>query len=176
MRVRPRRNMNNGPDMHPPHAYLDSLQPLAIRFGLERVQRGLDGLGHPERAYAILHVAGTNGKGSTCAMAAEALRAAGHRVGLYTSPHLVRFEERIQLGGVPVSEDELGRLADEVRRACPWHDAGAPEERLTYFEFATLLGFLHFARAGASAAVIEVGLGGRFDATNAMVPSVACVA
>jgi dihydrofolate synthase / folylpolyglutamate synthase len=158
------------------HAYLASLQPLSMRFGLERIERALAALGQPERACPVLHVGGTNGKGSTCAMAAEALRAAGHRVGLYTSPHLVRFEERIQLDGVPVAEADLEALVAEVRRACPWHEAGAPEERLTYFEFATLLGLLHFARAGASAAVIEVGLGGRFDATNAVVPRVAVVA
>src|SRR5512138_4022327 len=176
MRVRPRRNMNNGPDMHPPHAYLDSLQPLAIRFGLERVQRGLDGLGHPERAYAILHVAGTNGKGSTCAMAAEALRAAGHRVGLYTSPHLQRFEERIQVNGAPISADALAARVEEVRRACPWHEAAPEVERLTYFEFATLLGLLHLARERVDVAVVEVGLGGRFDATNAVLPRVAAVA
>src|SRR5512134_791404 len=120
--------------MDRPHSYLDSLQPLAIRFGLERVLRGLEGLGHPERAYPILHVAGTNGKGSTCAMAAAALRAAGHRVGLYTSPHLQRFEERIQVDGEPIAAAALAARVEEVRRACAWHDAAPEGERLTYFE------------------------------------------
>jgi dihydrofolate synthase/folylpolyglutamate synthase len=153
-----------------PHAYLASLQPLTVRLGLERMERALDALGRPERALRVLHVAGTNGKGSTCAMAAAALRAAGHRTGLYTSPHLVRFEERIAVDGVPVSEAALGALLAAVRAACPWHDAGGEGERLTYFEMATLLGLLHFAREGVEAAVLEVGLGGRFDATNVVAP------
>jgi dihydrofolate synthase/folylpolyglutamate synthase len=163
--------------MHDPHAYLSRLQPLAMRFGLERMQRALDALGHPERAYPVLHVGGTNGKGSTCAMAAAALAAAGHRVGLYTSPHLVRFNERIQVDGAPVDDGALADVFEEIRRACPWHEAGAEDgERLTYFEFATLAGLVHFARAGVGAAVVEVGLGGRFDATNAIVPRVTAIA
>ncbi len=159
--------------MTDPHAYLASLQPLTVRLGLERMERALDALGRPERGLRVLHVAGTNGKGSTCAMAAQALREAGHRTGLYTSPHLVRFNERIALDGEPVGDAALSRLSGEVRRACPWHDAGAEGERLTYFEFATLLALLQFAEAGAGAVVLEVGLGGRFDATNAVRP-VAC--
>ncbi len=161
--------------MPDPHAYLDSLQPLAMRFGLERMERALDSLGRPDRDLAVLHVAGTNGKGSTCAMAAEALRAAGHSVGLYTSPHLSRFNERIQLDGRPIPDGALDALVEQVRRACPWHESGAAEERLTYFEFATLVALVHFAREAISAAVIEVGLGGRFDATNALTPRVAAV-
>jgi dihydrofolate synthase/folylpolyglutamate synthase len=159
-----------------PHRYLDGLQPLAMRFGLERMERALPALGHPERAYPVLHVGGTNGKGSTCAMAAAALREAGHRVGLYTSPHLVRFNERIQVDGAPISDEALARAIDAIRRACPWHEAGGEEDRLTYFEFATLAGLLHLAAERVSAAVIEVGLGGRFDATNALVPRVAAIA
>jgi dihydrofolate synthase/folylpolyglutamate synthase len=153
-----------------PHRYLTSLQPLAIRLGLERMERAVVALGRPDRALRILHVAGTNGKGSTCAMAAAALRAAGHRTGLYTSPHLVRFNERIALDGEPIDDGTLERLVAEVRRACPWHEAGGEGDRLTYFEFATLLALLHFAQAGAAAVVLEVGLGGRFDATNVVRP------
>ncbi|ABS26711.1 folylpolyglutamate synthase/dihydrofolate synthase family protein [Anaeromyxobacter sp. Fw109-5] len=162
--------------MADPHAYLAGLQPLAMRFGLERMQRALDALGRPERAYPVLHVGGTNGKGSTCAMAAAALAAAGHEVGLYTSPHLVRFNERIQVRGAAIGDDELAAVVEEIRRACPWHDGGGEGDRLTYFEFATLAGLLHFARAGVGAAVVEVGLGGRFDATNAIVPRVTAIA
>ena len=153
-----------------PHRYLASLQPLAIRLGLERMERALAALGRPDRVLRLLHVAGTNGKGSTCAMAAAALRAAGHRTGLYTSPHLVRFNERIAIDGEPVGDAALARLVGEVLRACPWHDAGGEGERLTYFEFATALALLHFAQAGATVAVLEVGLGGRFDATNVVRP------
>ncbi|HET8538937.1 MAG TPA: folylpolyglutamate synthase/dihydrofolate synthase family protein [Anaeromyxobacter sp.] len=159
-----------------PHPYLAGLHPLAIRFGLERMQRALDALGHPEREYDVLQVGGTNGKGSTCAMAAAALRAAGHRVGLYTSPHLVRFNERIVVDGAPVADATLAATVDEVRNACPWHDRGAEGDRLTYFEFATLVGLLRFAREGVRVAVVEVGLGGRFDATTAVMPRVTAVA
>jgi len=152
-----------------PHDYLAALRPHAIRLGLERVARALDDLGRPDRALRVLHVAGTNGKGSTCAMADAALRAAGHRVGLYTSPHLERFSERIRVDGREISDDELARRVEAVRRACPWHER-SEEDRLTYFEFATLLAILHFAEEGVSAAVLEVGLGGRFDATTAVTP------
>jgi dihydrofolate synthase/folylpolyglutamate synthase len=158
-----------------PHAYLDSLQPFAMRLGLERMERALDALGHPERTFRVLHVAGTNGKGSTCAMAAQALFEAGHRTGLYTSPHLVRFNERIALDGGPIEDEALERLTRTIRRVCPWHDGGAPGDRLTYFEFATLLALLHFSEAGADAVVLEVGLGGRFDATNAVRPAACAV-
>lgn len=158
------------------HGYLSTLEPLGMRFGLERVERALAALGHPERAFPILQVAGTNGKGSTCAMAAAALRAAGHRTGLYVSPHLVRFNERIQVDGLPIDDAALGAATEEIRRSCPWHEGGAPEDRLTYFEFATLLAFLHFARARVDVAVVEVGLGGRLDATSAATPRVAAVA
>jgi dihydrofolate synthase/folylpolyglutamate synthase len=161
--------------MTEPHRYLQSLQPLAMRFGLERMVRALDALGHPERSFPILHVAGTNGKGSTCAMAAAALRAAGYQVGLYTSPHLVRFGERIQIDGQEIDDASLARCIDEIRRACPWHDADGEGDRLTYFEFATLVALLHFAAEKISAAVLEVGLGGRFDATNAVTPRVTAV-
>jgi dihydrofolate synthase/folylpolyglutamate synthase len=156
--------------------YLSTLEPLGMRFGLERVQRALAALGHPDRAFPILQIGGTNGKGSSCAMAAAALRAAGHRAGLYVSPHLVRFNERIQVDGLEIDDAALDAAIGEIRAACPWHDAGGPEDRLTYFEFATLLGVVHFARARVDAAVVEVGLGGRLDATTALAPRVTGVA
>jgi dihydrofolate synthase/folylpolyglutamate synthase len=162
--------------MTDPHRYLERLQPLAMRFGLERVERALEALGHPERRYPILHVGGTNGKGSTCAMAAAALAAAGHAVGLYTSPHLVRFNERIQVRGVPIDDAALAAAVATIRAACPWHEAADEGGRLTYFEFATLAGLVHFAAAGVDVAVVEVGLGGRFDATTATSPRVTAVA
>ncbi|HTT71778.1 MAG TPA: folylpolyglutamate synthase/dihydrofolate synthase family protein [Anaeromyxobacteraceae bacterium] len=156
--------------MADPHVYLASLKPLAMRLGLDRMERALEALGHPERGLRILHVAGTNGKGSTCAMAAQALVEAGYLTGLYTSPHLIRFNERIALDGAAISDSKLEGLQERLRRACPWHDGGDEAERLTYFEFATLLAILHFAEEGAQAVVLEVGLGGRFDATNVVRP------
>lgn len=162
--------------MTDPHRYLAGLQPLAMRFGLERMERALDALGHPERRAPVLHVGGTNGKGSACAMAAAALGEAGLSVGLYTSPHLVRFNERIAVDGVPVGDAALAAAVEEVRRACPWHEAGGEGDRLTYFEFATLAGLVHFARSRVDVAVVEVGLGGRFDATTAIRPAVTAIA
>jgi dihydrofolate synthase/folylpolyglutamate synthase len=162
--------------MTDPHSYFAGLQPLAMRFGLERMERALDALGRPERRFPVLHVGGTNGKGSTCAMAAAALAEAGLSVGLYTSPHLVRFNERIQVGGVPIDDAALAEAIDAIRSACPWHDRGGDADRLTYFEFATLAGLFHFARVAVDVAVIEVGLGGRFDATTAVTPKVTAVA
>jgi dihydrofolate synthase/folylpolyglutamate synthase len=158
------------------HRYLDGLSPLSMRFGLERVERALAALGHPERAAPVLHVAGTNGKGSTCAMAAAALRAAGLRTGLYTSPHLEAFNERIQVDGVPIDDAALAAAIEAVRAACPWHEGGAPEDRLTYFEMATLAAFVELARRRVEVAVVEVGLGGRLDATNVVQPTVTAVA
>jgi dihydrofolate synthase/folylpolyglutamate synthase len=139
------------------------------------MHRALASLGRPDRDLRVLHVGGTNGKGSTCAMAAAALAAAGHRVGLYTSPHLSRFHERIRVDGRSISDADLAARVEEVRRACPWHEAGIEGDRLTYFEFATLVGLLHLARERVDAAVVEVGLGGRFDATSAVTPRVCAV-
>jgi dihydrofolate synthase/folylpolyglutamate synthase len=158
------------------HRYLEGLAPQAMRFGLHRVERALDALGRPERACPVLHVAGTNGKGSTCAMAAAALRLAGLRTGLYTSPHLEAFNERIQVDGRPIDDEALAAAVAAVRAACPWHDAGAPGQRLTYFEFATVAAFRYLALARVEVAVVEVGLGGRLDATNAVRPAVTAVA
>jgi dihydrofolate synthase / folylpolyglutamate synthase len=144
-------------------AYLESLQPHQIVLGLERVQAVLDRLDHPEQTYPTLHVAGTNGKGSVCAMASAALQAAGLRTGLYTSPHLVRFEERISVDGVEISGEDLGSGVEEIREA-------AGGVALTYFEVGTILAFLHFRRHQVAVAVIETGLGGRLDATNVVRP------
>jgi dihydrofolate synthase/folylpolyglutamate synthase len=136
-------------------------------FKLERVALALRRLGSPEESFAALHVAGTNGKGSTAAMIEAALSRAGHRVGLYTSPHLVRFTERIRIGSEEISEEEVVDLTGEIQRA--------GSIGLTFFEFVTVMAFLHFARRGVDAAVIEVGLGGRLDATNVVDPRVSVI-
>jgi len=113
--------------------------------------------GHPERAFKAVHVSGTNGKGSVCAFTASMLRAQGTRVGLYTSPHLNRFAERIQVDGVNIPDEALAALINEVM------DRNLD---LTFFETATLMAFLHFREAKVQTAVLEVGMGGRLDATN----------
>lgn len=138
-------------------------------FELGRMFEFMDYLGNPQRSYPILHVAGTKGKGSVCALCASALQAAGYRVGLYTSPHLQDYAERIQINGQPIAHDDLIALVDEVR---PYLERGT---KLTTFEITTALAFLHFARQGATAVVAEVGLGGRLDATNIVTPVVSVI-
>ncbi len=145
-------------------AFLASRSPSTVVLGLERMHEALEELGHPELRLRTVQVGGTNGKGSTCAFLDSILRAGGHRVGLYTSPHLVRVNERIQVGGVPVDDATLGARIVEVLRRSP-AAAGA-----TYFELGTLAALEHFAREEVDVAVLEVGLGGRLDATTASRP------
>jgi dihydrofolate synthase / folylpolyglutamate synthase len=147
---------------------LARLEPSRMRFGLERVQAAVERLGHPERKFPSIHVAGTNGKGSTCAFLESVLRASGRRVGLYTSPHLSRFNERIAVQGAPISDDQLASAIDDVLTVLPGVLEGP--EALTYFEFTTVVAFQHFARLGVDVAVLETGLGGRLDATNVVTP------
>ncbi len=140
-----------------------------IDLKLERVARAAAALGHPERAVPTVHVAGTNGKGSTAAMIAAMLGAAGKRVGLYTSPHLVSFRERIVVGGVPISEAAVVDGVAKIR------DVLGASLDLTCFEVMTLLAWNAFREGGVDVVVLEVGLGGRLDATNLVVPEVAVV-
>lgn len=144
--------------------------PLAtgVPWGLERVRAALEELGDPHRLYATVHVGGTNGKGSVASTLAQVLRAAGFRAGLYTSPHLCSFRERFQVDGRALPEERLLAVADEMRELITRHG-------LTYFEAATVLGFHAFARERVDVAVVEVGLGGRLDATNVVAPEVAIV-
>lgn len=160
-------------DDHPPvmigssPRYLDLLRRLeqarsaGVVLGLERVRAVLDRLGNPERAGLAVHIAGTNGKGSTAAMTDAILRAGGLRTGLYTSPHLSRFTERIRVDGIEADGDRLAVLERRVAAT------GIP---LTYFEIATVLAFLFFAEQNIEVAVFETGLGGRLDATSACLP------
>ena len=141
-------------------ALLDARARFGARYGLETTLGMLDAVGNPHRRLKAVHVAGTNGKGSACALLAAALQAAGHRTGLYTSPHLVRFHERIRVDGKDVTGEELARAMDAIRPALEKY----PEA--TYFEAATVLALWHFAHAGVEVVVLETGLGGRLDATN----------
>ncbi|HWE25250.1 MAG TPA: Mur ligase family protein, partial [Myxococcales bacterium] len=146
---------------------------FGMKLGLTRMQEALALLGNPHLAAPVLHVAGTNGKGSTCAFADAALRAAGLKTGLYTSPHLVHFCERIRIGGEPISEEHAAGLLQEIVRRVPW---ALRDDGLTFFELATLMGFLAFAEERVQVAVVEVGLGGRLDATNVVEPLACAVA
>jgi dihydrofolate synthase / folylpolyglutamate synthase len=138
-------------------------------FNLERMFALMDSLGNPQTKYPIIHVAGTKGKGSVSALAASALTAAGYKTGLYTSPHLQDYAERIQVNGQPIPHGELAALVDEIKPTV------ARVPYLTTFEITTALGFLHFTRQRCDAAVIEVGLGGRLDATNIVTPRVSVI-
>jgi dihydrofolate synthase / folylpolyglutamate synthase len=150
-------------------AFLGARSPSTVVLGLERMQEALAELGHPELRLRSVQVAGTNGKGSTCAFLDAILRAAGHRVGLYTSPHLVRVNERIQVGGEPIDDRTLGtRIVEVLQRS-----AAAAEA--TYFELATLAALEHFAREEVEVALLEVGLGGRLDATTCARPRLTAI-
>jgi dihydrofolate synthase / folylpolyglutamate synthase len=145
------------------------------KYGLERIATLLPALGHPERLPRIVHVAGTNGKGSVCAMIEAGLRAAGLRTGLFTSPHLVEPTERIRIGGCPVSARQFSAAFDRVH-VCAEQllNDGAIDFHPTYFETVTAMAFLLFQDQKTEAVVLEVGLGGRLDATNVVHPEL-CV-
>src|SRR5581483_9399968 len=147
---------------------LHRLHPRVIDLSLGRLQELLVKLGHPERRLPpVIHVAGTNGKGSTCAFLRAMAEQAGLAVHVYTSPHLVRFNERIRLAGALVSDEALADALEECERV----NAGAP---ITVFEMITAVALLLFARIPADLCVLEVGLGGRFDATNVIDRPAAC--
>ncbi|HXV67961.1 MAG TPA: folylpolyglutamate synthase/dihydrofolate synthase family protein [Nitrospira sp.] len=144
--------------------YLYGLQKHGIKLGLETMRALLGHVDRPERRFRTLHIGGTNGKGSTAAITAAVLQATGLRVGLYTSPHLVEFRERIRVNGEMIPEESVAELTGRLCAAVP--DSLSP----TFFEVTTAIALLHFAEAGIDVAVLEVGLGGRFDATNVVDP------
>ena len=167
------------PSDQPPHALtkvpgdplLEELfahVPHGIQWGLERMEAFLHDTGDPHLGIPCVHVGGTNGKGSVASTVATVLARAGHRAGLYTSPHLCSFRERFQIGGVPVDDDELRELVREL-------DPEIRRHSLTFFEAATGLAFHLFRRREVEVSVIEVGLGGRLDATNVVAPFLSAV-
>ena len=159
-----------------PLTYLFSLEQFGIKFGLDNISTLVDRLGHPERAFQSVHVAGTNGKGSVTAMVDAALRTAGHRSARYTSPHLVDLTERFVIDGRPVSEDALVAVVADVQRvAASLLESGTLSAPPTFFEVTTAAAFELFRRAGVAVAVLEVGLGGRLDATNVVLPAVTAI-
>jgi len=154
-----------------PRAYLTGLELHGIKLGLSTIRAICAALGHPERAFRTVLVAGTNGKGSVAAMTAAALRAAGHRTARYTSPHLVRLEERFDIDGTPLAPGTLDEAISVVREAVERLRADEViDVHPTFFEVTTASAFVAFARAAIEVAVLEVGLGGRFDATNVADP------
>lgn len=149
-------------------AYLYGLQTRGMKFGLHGIQMLLDAVGNPERQIESIHIAGSNGKGSTAAFIAAAVQSAGYRTGLYTSPHLVRFNERIRINGIPISDERILDYVRSLRTAIERH-------RTTFFEAVTAITFRYFADEDVECAVIETGLGGRLDATNVLIPRVSVI-
>jgi dihydrofolate synthase/folylpolyglutamate synthase len=156
--------------------YLFGLKAGGVKFGVDRMRILAGLIGNPESSVPCIHVAGTNGKGSVSAMLESILRASGRRTGLYTSPHLVRLGERVQVNRSILTEEEI---TDYVRELGPVADAissrGGLDDRPSFFEFMTAMAFLQFARRACDFSVIEVGLGGRLDATNIVLPEVSVV-
>lgn len=155
--------------------WLFAQRPHGAKFGIDRMRVLAAALGQPERAVPCLHVAGTNGKGSVAAMLDAILHAAGWRTGLFTSPHLVRLGERVQVGRASLSETELLGYLRELQPVAERLGAAVPDDRPSFFEYLTAMALLHFARERCDIATIEVGLGGRLDATNIVHPEVAAI-
>ena len=145
-------------------SYLYGLQKHGIKLGLDTMMALVGRLGMPQARYPNLHIAGTNGKGSTAALTASMFQAGGYRVGLYTSPHLVDFRERIRVNGRMIAESDIARLTECIKTLAE------PDLSPTFFEFTTAMGLQYFAESQVDLAVLEVGLGGRFDATNVVSP------
>lgn len=143
------------------------------KFGLERITHLLDRLGNPQKELHCIHVAGTNGKGSVCHYISSVLQQAGYQVGLYLSPHLERFSERISINTKEIIQEDLARLAGQVKSVVD--DIHDERKKPTFFELVTAIAFLYFREQKVDYAVIEVGLGGRFDATNVIIPLVSAI-
>jgi dihydrofolate synthase/folylpolyglutamate synthase len=155
--------------------YLFGLKAKGVRFGIGRMAMLAAELGHPERVVPCVHVAGTNGKGSVAAMLDAILHSAGWRTGLYTSPHLVKLGERVQVERHALSEAEIIDYTRELLPAAQRVAAINADDHPSFFEFMTAMAFLQFARKGCDLSVIEVGLGGELDATNIVVPEVSVI-
>lgn len=155
--------------------YLDSLGKFGIKLGMERIEGLLRELGNPEQKIKTVHVTGTNGKGSVSSMIANILRAANLKVGKFTSPHLVKYNERIVIGGEDISDESFAALLTIVKRAADSIVAKGVCEQPTQFEILTAAAFLHFALENVDYAVIEVGMGGLWDSTNVITPVVSVI-
>jgi dihydrofolate synthase / folylpolyglutamate synthase len=155
--------------------YLFALKPRGTKFGIDRMKRLAEALGHPERGLPVIHVAGTNGKGSVAAMLEAILHAAGWRTGLYTSPHLVQLGERVQVDRQILTEAEIGAYVRELRPMAARIAVAHPDDQPSFFEMLTAMAFLQFGRKHCNIAVLEVGLGGQLDATNIVMPEVSVI-
>lgn len=152
---------------------LYAMRTSGIKPGLDVTRALLARLGNPQEAFVTIHVAGTNGKGSVCSMLESVLRQAGLRVGLYTSPHLIRFNERIRVNGEDITDVELAGLFDVMEHHAA--DVSAAGREVTFFELTTVLAFEYFKRKSVQVAVVETGMGGRLDSTNVVLPLVSVI-
>ena len=153
--------------------WLYGLSVHGIKLGLKNITELLNRLGNPQNSFRKVHVAGTDGKGSTSAMMASILTESGLRTGLYTSPHIIEFNERISIGGVNISDEDIRTLVGVIRPIV--EDMGREGMQCTFFEVTTAMAFLYFRENEVDYAVVEVGMGGRFDATNIIVPDVSVI-
>ncbi|MCX5748738.1 MAG: bifunctional folylpolyglutamate synthase/dihydrofolate synthase [Candidatus Saganbacteria bacterium] len=153
--------------------YLESFWKFGIKLGLHRIEKLLRELGDPQKKIKTVHVAGTNGKGSVCAMVSLVLREAGYRTGLFTSPHLFTYMERFKINGKDIPENKFNGYVGKVRAVINKYEKG--EELPTEFEILTAIAFLYFADENVTIAVIETGLGGRLDSTNVITPLVSVI-
>lgn len=145
---------------------INNMDQMQIDLGLDRMLQIMERFGNPHKEFKSVHIAGTNGKGSTAAFIASVLKEGGYKTGLYTSPHLEKFNERVRISGTMIADEEVDFLSSEIKGAAKDLPAG----ELTYFEFTTALAFIYFARKKVDIAIIETGLGGRLDATNIVRP------
>lgn len=155
--------------------WMFNLERFGIKLGLENMTEFLDRIGDPHRDFRSVHVTGTNGKGSTCAFVERILREGGLKVGLYTSPHLVDFRERIRVDGQDIPEGDVVRIGSELKGEMEAMARESSEKQLTFFEFTTGLAFRYFSEQKVDMAVVEVGMGGRLDATNVVSPEVTAI-
>ncbi|MCX7918532.1 MAG: bifunctional folylpolyglutamate synthase/dihydrofolate synthase [bacterium] len=156
-------------------SYLYSLEQFGIKFGLHNIQRMMELLGNPQETLRAIHIAGTNGKGSVAAYCASILTSAGYKVGLYTSPHLVKFEERMQINGKQITESELVRFVEKIQPIAKQVADDNQGLHPTFFEVTTAIALDYFAQNNVEYLVLEVGMGGRLDATNVVSAKVAVI-
>jgi len=153
--------------------WLYGFQKFGVKLGLERIKHLCKNLGNPQDSYKIVHVGGTNGKGSVCKIIGSILTSSGYKVGVYTSPHLQRFSERYVIDGIEISENDVALLVEKIKPIVEKMKKNG--DTPTFFEIVTAMGFEYFKKEKVDFAVIEVGLGGRFDATNIVTPLISIV-
>lgn len=155
--------------------YLYSLKNRGSKYGIDRMRCFVKALGHPEKRFPVIHVAGTNGKGSVCAMLEAIFRRNGYRTGLYTSPHLIRQGERVQVNRTILQEDDIIRYTEQLKPIAAELAQDDPDGHPSFFEFMTAMAFLRFAEEEVDIALLETGLGGRLDATNVVTPELSII-